>query len=159
MKLSEKIYTCRKKAGFSQEALAEKLGVSRQAVSKWETGEAVPELSKLAQMTKIFGVTADWLISEEDGVFPTIIEEEPIPPPEESNTQAPAPNGMRHLWIVGVVIAAIGAWIALIAGVILLIIFTLTTNTHSDSDLLQSREEIDVVESMEIFITNESKEP
>lgn len=40
MKLSEKIYYCRKKAGKSQEALAEELGVSRQAISKWETGEA-----------------------------------------------------------------------------------------------------------------------
>ena len=38
MSLSEKIYTCRKKAGLSQDALAQKLGVSRQAVSKWETG-------------------------------------------------------------------------------------------------------------------------
>ena len=38
MKLNEKIYHCRKKAGYSQEALAEKIGVSRQAISKWETG-------------------------------------------------------------------------------------------------------------------------
>ena len=38
MKLHEKIYYCRKKAGLSQEALAEKIGVSRQAISKWETG-------------------------------------------------------------------------------------------------------------------------
>ena len=43
MNLSEKILYCRKKAGLSQEALAEKLGVSRQAISKWETGESVPE--------------------------------------------------------------------------------------------------------------------
>ena len=38
MKLNEKIYLCRKKAGLSQDALAERLGVSRQAISKWETG-------------------------------------------------------------------------------------------------------------------------
>ncbi len=38
MKLNEKIYHCRKKAGLSQEALAERIGVSRQAISKWETG-------------------------------------------------------------------------------------------------------------------------
>ena len=38
MKLNEKIYACRKKAGLSQEALAERIGVSRQAISKWETG-------------------------------------------------------------------------------------------------------------------------
>lgn len=66
MTLSEKICTCRKRAGLSQEALAEKLGVSRQAVSKWETGESSPELTKLPPMAELFGVTVDWLLSEED---------------------------------------------------------------------------------------------
>ena len=66
MKLSEKIYTCRKKAGLSQEALAEKLGVSRQAVSKWETDEAIPELSKIPMMAKIFDVTTDWLLFDNE---------------------------------------------------------------------------------------------
>lgn len=66
MKLHEKIYTCRKKAGLSQEALAEKLGVSRQSVSKWETGESVPEITKLPILANIFNVTTDWLLSEDD---------------------------------------------------------------------------------------------
>ena len=47
MKLSEKICCCRKKCGYSQETLAQMLGVSRQAVSKWETGESEPETGKL----------------------------------------------------------------------------------------------------------------
>ena len=66
MKLNEKIFYCRKKAGLSQEALAEELGVSRQAVSKWETGDAVPEISKLLSLAKTFDVTTDWLLSEEE---------------------------------------------------------------------------------------------
>ena len=66
MKLNEKILYCRKKKGLSQEGLAEELGVSRQAVSKWETGDAVPELSKLVLLAKVFEVTADWLLSEEE---------------------------------------------------------------------------------------------
>ncbi len=66
MKLGEKIQYCRKKVGMSQDALAEKIGVSRQAISKWELGEAVPEISNLASLAKTFGVTVDWLISEED---------------------------------------------------------------------------------------------
>ena len=70
MNLSEKIQLCRKRAGLSQEALAEKLNVSRQAVSKWETGAAEPELSKLRALAAAFGVTADWLLSEEDAEFP-----------------------------------------------------------------------------------------
>lgn len=65
MKLHEKIYTSRKKAGLSQEALAEKLGVSRQSVSKWETGESVPEINKLPLLADIFNVTTDWLLSED----------------------------------------------------------------------------------------------
>lgn len=55
MKLQEKIYYCRKKAGLSQEALAEKLGVSRQAISKWETGDAEPEISKLSLLAAVLG--------------------------------------------------------------------------------------------------------
>ena len=66
MKLNEKILYCRKKAGLSQEALAEELGVSRQAVSKWETGDAVPEIGKLVSLAKTFDVTTDWLLSEEE---------------------------------------------------------------------------------------------
>lgn len=66
MKLYEKIYYCRKKAGLSQEALAEKIGVSRQAISKWETGEATPELNKLPLLTSTFGVTYDWLLTDSD---------------------------------------------------------------------------------------------
>lgn len=65
MKLNEKIFYCRRKAGMSQEALAEELGVSRQAVSKWETGDAVPEIGKLLALAKTFDVTTDWLLSEE----------------------------------------------------------------------------------------------
>lgn len=68
MSLNEKILYCRKKAGLSQEALAEQLGVSRQAVSKWETGDAVPEIGKLLLLAKTFDVTTDWLLSEEEAI-------------------------------------------------------------------------------------------
>ena len=71
MKLNEKIFYCRKKAGLSQETLAEELGVSRQAVSKWETGDAVPEISKLLSLAKTFDVTTDWLLSEEEPNYNT----------------------------------------------------------------------------------------
>ena len=65
MKLNDKIYELRKKEGLSQEALSEKLGVSRQSVSKWETGEATPEVSKLLAISKLFGVTTDYLLDDE----------------------------------------------------------------------------------------------
>ena len=66
MKLNEKIQYYRKKAGLSQEALAEKLGVSRQAISKWETGDTTPEISNLLLMAGTFGVTTDHLLSEDE---------------------------------------------------------------------------------------------
>jgi len=65
MNLSEKIYACRRRAGLSQEALAEKLGVSRQAISKWECGEAIPETAKLKGLAAALEVTVDWLLSED----------------------------------------------------------------------------------------------
>lgn len=65
MTLHEKIYILRKKNGLSQEALAESLGVSRQSVSKWETGEATPEVNKLLSLSKLFGVTTDYLLNDE----------------------------------------------------------------------------------------------
>ena len=68
MKLNEKIMYCRKKAGLSQLDLADLLGVSRQSVSKWETGESNPDISKITPLAKAFGVTADWLLSEEEPV-------------------------------------------------------------------------------------------
>ena len=65
MRLCEKIYYCRKKAGLSQDALAEAVGVSRQAISKWELGAAVPETTKLVPLAAALGVSVDWLLSEE----------------------------------------------------------------------------------------------
>ena len=79
MKLNEKIWVCRKQAGLSQEALAERIGVSRQAISKWETGEVSPEISKLPLLARTFHVTADWLLDDEAGFEEDSQEEEPSP--------------------------------------------------------------------------------
>ena len=65
MNLGEKIFTARKKAGLSQTDLADAVGVSRQSVSKWETGESAPEAGNLLLIAKALNVTTDWLLSEE----------------------------------------------------------------------------------------------
>lgn len=67
MILSEKIAEERKKNGWSQEELAEKLSVSRQAVSKWESASSVPDLQKLLRMAEIFEVSTDYLLKDEMG--------------------------------------------------------------------------------------------
>lgn len=74
MTLGEKIVLLRKARGISQEQLAERLGVSRQAVSKWELNEAIPDVPRVVALSELFGVTTDYLLksgSEEDGEAPT----------------------------------------------------------------------------------------
>ncbi len=66
MNLSKKVFELRKAHGLSQEQLAEKLGVSRQSISKWESGESIPELERLVEMGKVFNVTTDYLLKESD---------------------------------------------------------------------------------------------
>lgn len=65
MKIGQKISACRKKRGMSQEDLAERIGVSRQAVSRWETGESVPDVEKIKALCRIFEVPADYLLFDE----------------------------------------------------------------------------------------------
>lgn len=65
MILADKIMMLRKKNGWSQEELAEKLNVSRQSVSKWEGAQSVPDLNKILIMSQIFGVSTDYLLKDE----------------------------------------------------------------------------------------------
>lgn len=65
MILADKIINERKRNGWSQEQLAEKLSVSRQAVSKWEGAQSVPDLQRITKMADLFGVTTDYLLKDE----------------------------------------------------------------------------------------------
>lgn len=65
MTFGEKIQKLRKQQGLSQEALAEKVTVTRQTISKWELDQSTPDLEFIAQLSSIFGVSADYLIREE----------------------------------------------------------------------------------------------
>lgn len=65
MILADKIIMLRKKNGWSQEELAEKMNVSRQAVSKWEGAQTIPDLEKILQLSTLFGVTTDYLLKDE----------------------------------------------------------------------------------------------
>ena len=66
MELNERIALARKQAGLSQEQLGDKLGVSRQAVSKWESGQTNPDVAYVVGMCRYLGVSTDWLLTEED---------------------------------------------------------------------------------------------
>lgn len=65
MILADKIINLRKKNGWSQEELAEKLGVTRQSISKYEGAQSIPDLDKILKLSEIFGVTTDYLIKDE----------------------------------------------------------------------------------------------
>ena len=65
MILADKIMALRKKAGWSQEELAAQLNVSRQSVSKWESAQSIPDMDKVVQMSRLFGVTTDFLLKDE----------------------------------------------------------------------------------------------
>ena len=64
MILADKIINLRKKAGWSQEDLAEMIGVSRQSVSKWEGAQSVPDMDKILRLSRIFGVSTDYLLKD-----------------------------------------------------------------------------------------------
>lgn len=72
MQFCEKLMRLRRKAGLSQEQLADELGVTRQSVSKWESGAAMPELGKLIALSERFAVSVDYLVKDH-------LEEEPAP--------------------------------------------------------------------------------
>lgn len=94
----ERIYNLRRKEGLSQEEFADKLGVSRQAVSKWETGQSVPDSEKAAAMAKFFGVSLDWLINGDEVPAPAVV--------APSAMVAP-PVKQRAGWVKALIIAAI----------------------------------------------------
>ena len=72
MTLAERLVASRKAGGYTQSEIAEKLGVSFQAVSLWERGETTPELDKLVELASLFGVSLDWLIAgrQEERILP-----------------------------------------------------------------------------------------
>ena len=118
MELYEKLYELRRASGMSQEELAEKLGVSRQAVSKWESGATQPELSKLIELSKLYSVSVDELLSLEHAKPEQDAAESPV----QSNAEkAPAEKlsfrdfCIQHKKIIGCAAVAAVALAALIA--------------------------------------------
>ncbi len=83
MIFADKLTELRKKKGWSQEELAEKMNVSRQAVSKWESAQSLPDLGKILALSTLFGVTTDYLLKDE-------LEAEPSPQEEGMQKAAPA---------------------------------------------------------------------
>ena len=84
MTFGERLQALRQRAGMSQDALAERLGVSRQAVSRWERDETMPETDKVIALADLFGVTTDYLLR---------------PRPEETEQKAQMPSREKTDWM------------------------------------------------------------
>ena len=113
--LSEKLYALRRQKGLSQEELAERLGVSRQAVSKWESGSATPDVDRLLALSKFYGVTMDDLFKEDSSAPGGEGASSPSGGAPEGGK--PALSGKRLGLIPGVILALIGAGLLLMRGI------------------------------------------
>lgn len=87
MRLEEKLTVLRKESGYTQLDLAEKVRVSRQAISKWETGRALPSMEKLKYLSELFGVSVDYLLNDDMTEEPKPKEQEPAPEPQTEEPQ------------------------------------------------------------------------
>lgn len=96
MMISEKIALCRKALGISQEELAALLNISRQAVSRWETGAAMPDTEKIIQLSRVFCVSTDYLLLDE--VTQTEHKEVEKQPETQPAEQAEHAAGVEPLW-------------------------------------------------------------
>ena len=75
MTFSDKLIALRKKAGWSQEELAERLNVSRQSVSKWESAQSMPDIDKILQLSSLFSVTTDCLLKDTQDAMDRLLED------------------------------------------------------------------------------------
>ena len=110
MTMGEKILSMRKARGWSQEELAERIGVTRQAVSRWESGAAKPDADKIIAVCDLFGVSADYLLRDTGGGMSEL-------KPENELQKAIRTMPLRR-WIGGILI--------LLCGVVLLVIWAMS---------------------------------
>ena len=87
MRLEEKLTVLRKESGYTQLDLAEKVRVSRQAISKWETGRALPSAENLKYLSELFGVSVDYLLNDDMTEEAKPKEQEPAPEPQTKEPQ------------------------------------------------------------------------
>ena len=112
MSLSEKILKLRAARGMSQGDLAEQLGVSRQSVSKWETGQSVPDLDKIIKLADLFGVTTDYLLREAKPAPGEKVKPVDLPDRAGWKTLRPVQVAGVLLTCFGLLLTTLAAWAA-----------------------------------------------
>lgn len=123
MKLGERLQALRRAAGLSQEQLAEKLNVSRQAISKWERDESLPDAEKIVALSDLFGVTTDQLLRGEAPA--AAAPPGPSPSPDAPPQDAQPRRAGRAQLICGIVFSAVGA-----GGLLVIAVLSSMIKTH-----------------------------
>ncbi len=125
MILADKIIELRKRSGWSQEELAEKMGVSRQSISKWEGAQSVPDMSRILQLSEIFGVSTDFLLKDEmefGGDLPVVADRDETVPPmrhvsmEEANAFLQAKQQSSAKIALGVMLCILSPVVLILLG-------------------------------------------
>ena len=140
--LSDNIKNYRKKSNMSQDELAEKLGVSRQSISLWETGQTQPTIENIIALANIFNISSDMLLRSSDGI-------------NDSQDTAPVNKAPKKKRKTGLILTVIISLAVVIVAVILIVILSGNDKKTSDSDNPASDS---VVQSENPSITDESKE-
>ena len=135
MKFNEKLIMLRKQHNLSQEQVAEKLGVARQTISKWELGETTPEMDKLIIMSELYNITLDELIKEEN-------EGKVVNDPNNTNSQKLAGMTIKILKGIGIFILIVAILYVFLMIIGFVAFNKVETNSDSKTTVIQTQEEV-----------------
>ena len=135
MKFNEKLIMLRKQHNLSQEQVAEKLGVARQTISKWELGETTPEMDKLIIMSELYNITLDELMKEEN-------EGKVVNDPNNTNSQKLAGMTIKILKGIGIFILIVAILYVFLMIIGFLAFNKVETNSDSKTTVIQTQEEV-----------------
>lgn len=135
MKFNEKLIMLRKQHNLSQEQVAEKLGVARQTISKWELGETTPEMDKLIIISELYNITLDELMKEEN-------EGKVINDPNNTNSQKLAGMTIKILKGIGIFILIVAILYVFLMIIGFVAFNKVETNSDSKTTVIQTQEEV-----------------
>ncbi len=136
MKFNEKLVMLRKQQNLSQEQVSEKLGVARQTISKWELGETTPEMDKLIIISKLYDITLDELMKEDN-------EGKNVNDPNNMNSQKLAGMTIKFLKGIGIFIFIVAILYVFIMIVELIAFNRLKTDSGSKTTIIQTQEKVE----------------
>lgn len=128
MILADKIITLRKKYAWSQEELAERMNVSRQSISKWESGQSVPDLDKILRLCQVFGVSTDYLLKEE--IEENEVKEDVYEPANVKHVSAEEAHEFMEMKKKSAVRIGIGVVLCVLSPVVLFFMIGISSMAH-----------------------------